>query len=119
MTITKTLALLLAALAAWAAWKFRAAEMLQPALQRIEGRADGAAPALRKCRQGATVSYTQAPCPPGHQEQVLSGGTVTVVEGSRPEPQLPALNLPDARALRGDPNEPTLAERHIERAAGR
>ncbi len=137
MTMTKTLILLLLVLASLAVWKFRDAEevraffrprpeAVQPASPRGDDRAADArpvarpipAPGLRKCRQGAAVTYTNGACPPGYQEQPVDGGTVTVVEGSRPAVALPALNLPDARALRGDPNEPTLSQRHIERATG-
>jgi hypothetical protein len=51
---------------------------------------------LRKCVRGATVSYTDQPCPAGAREQPIARGTMTVVEGNGPA-QLALGRLPQQR----------------------
>lgn len=38
--------------------------------------------ALRKCVRGASVTYTNVPCPPGHQSQPVRDDRMTVVPGA-------------------------------------
>ncbi|MEY4763574.1 MAG: hypothetical protein RI907_247 [Pseudomonadota bacterium] len=73
---------------------------------------------MHKCKVGAQVVYTDAPCPSGQTEHGIQAGTVNVVKGQRPSlpaPSAPA-SLPNARALLGDPQEPSLMDKQIERA---
>lgn len=66
--------------------------------------------AVRKCRRGAELSYTNHACPPGSREEPM-GGHVNVVEGQRPA-------APQAQAAT-DPAGPGLREQQIERAVWR
>ncbi len=72
---------------------------------------------LHKCKQGAEVVYTDAPCTTAQQTQAMGAGTVTVIPAQRPSKTLPATpaSLPNARDLVGDPNQPSLRDQHIDR----
>lgn len=46
--------------------------------------------AVRKCRRGTEVTYTNQTCPPGHVEQAMSQGTVNVLPATAAAPRAPA-----------------------------
>jgi hypothetical protein len=73
---------------------------------------------IHKCKKGSGVTYTDAPCELAKHEQALAGGTVTVVKGQRPAAPAPAAAGSQAllRTLAGNPNEPSLRDKAIERA---
>lgn len=64
--------------------------------------------AVRKCRRGAEITYTNQTCPPGHTEQSMSQGTVNVLPATAVAPGAPAGPPPAAG--------PSLREKSIERA---
>jgi hypothetical protein len=127
------------ALAASLAWRYKDAGLVQsmaeqeeqarPTLQFDNGASvvpTDASPALgsasrsgiHKCKKGSVVTYTDAPCELGKHEQAMAGGTVTVVKGQRPAVSAPAAAGSQAllRTLAGNPNEPSLRDKAIERA---
>jgi hypothetical protein len=73
---------------------------------------------IHKCKKGSVVTYTDAPCALAKHEQALAGGTVTVVKGQRPATQAAAAAGSQAllRTWAGNPNEPSLRDKAIERA---
>ncbi len=73
---------------------------------------------IHKCKKGSVVTYTDAPCELSKHEQAMAGGTVTVVKGQRPAAPAPAAAGSQAllRTLAGNPNEPSLRDKAIERA---
>lgn len=75
---------------------------------------------MNKCLQGDRVVYSQAPCPAGSRAGRIEGGSLTTIPGQRPAVAMPArpASLPNARALAGDPLEPSIMERRIEQAVG-
>lgn len=133
------LVLIVLALAAAVAWRYKDAGLLQgmaeqeeqarPALKFDNGSSLEPAEAqprpassgrvgIHKCKQGSVVTYTDAPCAHSKHEQAMAGGTVTVVKGQRSAAQAPAASASQAllRTLAGNPNEPSLRDQAIERA---
>lgn len=105
--------------------------LLPPALQPSVLQAPGAAPALpgaaatqaRKCRRGSEVVYTDGACPPGTQEQALTGGAVSVLPASPAPTPTAAASAASAqtplRRLAGQGDVPDRQERMIDQALKR
>lgn len=79
---------------------------------------------IHKCKVGASVIYTDAPCEKPGAEQALKGGSVTVVKGQRPSatPSSDTGSQPNVRDLlvgRPNPNEPSLKDQQMDRVIGR
>ncbi len=79
---------------------------------------------IHKCKVGASVIYTDAPCEKPGAEQALGGGSVTVVKGQRPStsPASETGSQPNVRDLlvgRPNPNEPSLKDQQMDRVIGR
>lgn len=86
------------------------------AQQAPAGRISGVA-GVRKCVRGGEVVYTSESCPPGHAEQTMQRGTVNVVTATPlPRPAASAERTGTIRDLAVTPGEPTLMDKHIERA---
>lgn len=64
---------------------------------------------IYKCTHGAKVIYTEEPCPKGHDERPMSGGSVTVVAGQKPPPPPPPAVTP------ANGGEPSFMDKQIER----
>lgn len=80
------------------------------------GRISGVA-GVRKCVRGGEVVYTSESCPPGHREQGMQRGTLNVVTATPvPKPAASAERTGTLRDLAISPGEPTLMDKHIERA---
>lgn len=80
------------------------------------GRISGV-PGVRKCVRGSEVVYTSEACPPGHAEQGMQRGTLNVVTATPvPKPAASAGRTGTVRDLAVTPGEPTLMDKHIERA---
>lgn len=77
--------------------------------------------ALRKCRRGAQIEYTNGLCPPGTREEAVRGGSLSVL----PAPPAPAAAVTAASAqplLRGlarDVDGREMQDKRIERVIGR
>lgn len=83
-----------------------------------------AASGIHKCKVGASVIYTDAPCDKPGAEQALGGGSVTVVKGQRPSTPAAtgsgsAPNVRDLLVGRPNPNEPSLKDQQMDRVIGR
>lgn len=63
--------------------------------------------AVRKCRRGTEITYTNQTCPPGHVEQPMSQGTVNVLPATSVAPRAPA-GTPPAPS-------PSLREKYVDR----
>lgn len=73
----------------------------------------------RKCLRGNEVLYTNDSCPQGTREQLLSGGTLTVVPATPVESAAApaaAASKSSVRDLLGAPDDGQLRERQVERA---
>ncbi|MBI5256543.1 MAG: hypothetical protein HY855_08595 [Burkholderiales bacterium] len=129
----------LAALAA-AGWHYRDTEPLRSFLHPARGAAGAAAGGtggaagpgrgaaasqfklLRKCVKDGQPTYTDDACPPGSQEQPMTGGAVTVLPALREAPTLklpsaagPAASGPSLREALLPPGNDNLRDKRMER----
>ncbi len=79
---------------------------------------------IHKCKVGASVIYTDAPCEKPGTERALGGGSVTVVKGQRPSASASSEagsqpNVRDMLVGRPNPNEPSLKDQQMDRVIGR
>ncbi|WP_284614466.1 hypothetical protein [Aquabacterium humicola] len=76
-----------------------------------------AAAALRKCIDGAQVTYTNGDCPAGSRAQAVSGGTITVLPATpvpAPPPGAVASGSVMSELAGVKPGEPTLKDKYLD-----
>ncbi|MFG6433394.1 hypothetical protein [Roseateles sp. LYH14W] len=96
------------------AWQKR--EPLQAWARSAQTAAAPAAAPLRKCVNGQQVTYTNAPCPPGHKEQAVTAAPVNVLPATPVRKPVEASSAPLLHQALDVKQEPTLKDKMMERA---
>lgn len=86
----------------------------------VKASAPASATGVRKCRRGASVTYTNGECPPGSREEAVDAGTVTVLPAERPgAPAASASATPLLRQWAGSVDPSEIRDKHLERTVGK